>query len=59
MANIVWLPIADRLKSINNDERFYMEMITQGILEIQSGEVPTIIKAKLNSMLAKSEQESV
>jgi len=59
MANLLWLPIADRLKSINNEERFYMEMITQGILEIQSGEVPTIIKAKLNSMLAKSEQESV
>lgn len=56
MANIVWLPVADRLKNINNDERFYMEMITEGILEIQGGEVPTVIKAKLNSMLAKSEQ---
>ncbi|HTY37981.1 MAG TPA: MotA/TolQ/ExbB proton channel family protein [Bacteroidota bacterium] len=56
MANIVWLPVADRLKNINSAERFYMEMITEGILEIQSGEVPTVIKAKLNSMLAKSEQ---
>jgi chemotaxis protein MotA len=56
MANIVWLPIADRLKNINNEERFYMEVITEGILEIQGGEVPTVIKAKLNSMLAKSEQ---
>ena len=56
MANIIWLPIADKLKNINNEERFYMELITEGILAIQSGEVPTIIKAKLNSMLSKSEQ---
>lgn len=56
MANIIWLPIADKLKNINNEERFYMELITEGILAIQSGEVPTVIKAKLNSMLAKSDQ---
>ena len=56
MANIIWLPIADKLKNINDEERFYMELITEGILAIQSGEVPTVIKAKLNSMLAKSEQ---
>ena len=56
MANIVWLPIADKLKNINNQERFYMEMITEGVLAIQSGEIPTVIKAKLNSMLSKSEQ---
>ena len=56
MANIVWLPIADRLKNINGEERFYMEMITEGILAVQSGEVPTVIKTKLNSMMAKSEE---
>lgn len=56
MANIIWLPIADKLKNINNEERFYMELITEGVLAIQSGEVPTVIKAKLNSMLAKSDQ---
>ena len=58
MANIVWLPIADKLKNINNQERFHMEMITEGVLAIQSGEIPTVIKAKLNSMLAKAEQVS-
>jgi chemotaxis protein MotA len=56
MANIVWLPTADKLKNVNSEERFYMEIITEGILAIQSGEVPTVIKTKLNSMLAKSEQ---
>jgi chemotaxis protein MotA len=56
MANIVWLPTADKLKNINQEERFYMEMITEGILAIQSGEIPTVIRTKLNSMLAKSEQ---
>jgi chemotaxis protein MotA len=56
MANIVWLPTADKLKNVNNEERFFMELITEGILAIQSGEVPTVIRTKLNSMLAKSEQ---
>jgi chemotaxis protein MotA len=57
MANLVWLPIADKLKYIHNEEYFYMDMIVEGILAIQAGEVPSVIKAKLNSMLPAREQE--
>jgi chemotaxis protein MotA len=57
MANIVWLPIADKLKHIHNEEYFYMDMIVEGILAIQAGEVPSVIKAKLNSMLPATQQE--
>jgi chemotaxis protein MotA len=57
MANIVWLPIADKLKSIHNGEHLFMDMIVEGILAIQAGEVPSVIKAKLNSMLPSGEQE--
>lgn len=57
MANLVWLPIADKLKYIHNEEYFYMDMIVEGILAIQAGEVPSVIKAKLHSMLPAGEQE--
>jgi chemotaxis protein MotA len=57
MANIVWLPIADKLKSIQAEERLFMELITEGVLAIQDGEIPSVIKAKLNSMLPSKEQD--
>jgi len=56
MANIVWLPIADKLKHIHNEESLYMDMIVEGILSIQAGEIPSVIKARLNSMLPTGEQ---
>ncbi len=57
MANIVWLPIADKLKHIHNEEYLFMDMIVEGILSIQAGEIPSVIKAKLNSMLPIGEQQ--
>ena len=57
MANIVWLPVADKLKHIHKEEELFMDMIVEGILSIQAGEIPSVIKAKLNSMLPSGEQE--
>jgi chemotaxis protein MotA len=59
MANIVWLPIADKLKHIHNEEYLFMDMIVEGVLAIQAGEIPSVIKARLNSMLPAGEQEQV
>jgi chemotaxis protein MotA len=56
MANLVWLPIADKLKHIHEEEYLFMDLITEGILSIQAGEIPSVIKAKLNSMLPATEQ---
>jgi chemotaxis protein MotA len=58
MANIVWLPIADKLKYIHDQEYLFMDMIVEGVLSIQAGEVPSVIKAKLNSMLPSHQQET-
>ncbi len=52
MANIVWLPICDRLKSIHNEEKLLFEIISEGVCSIQSGDNPRIISVKLYSMLA-------
>ncbi|MBP7145897.1 MAG: MotA/TolQ/ExbB proton channel family protein [Acidobacteria bacterium] len=57
MANIVWLPIADKLKTIHGEESLSMEVVLEGVLSIQSGEAPAITKAKLQSMLPASQQE--
>jgi chemotaxis protein MotA len=51
MANIVWLPIADKLKFIHAEESLFMEMISEGVIAIQAGEIPSVVRAKLNSML--------
>ncbi len=58
MANIVWLPMADKLKHINHEEYLFMDVITEGVLSIQAGEIPSVIKARLNSMLPAGEQEA-
>jgi chemotaxis protein MotA len=57
MANLVWLPLADKLKHIQNEENLFTQMIVEGILSIQAGEIPSVIKARLNSMLPSGEQE--
>jgi len=56
MANIVWLPIADKLKSIHAEEEIFMEIVVEGTLSIQAGEIPSLIKAKLYTILPSSQQ---
>ncbi len=56
MANIVWLPIADKLKSIDDEEQLYMSLISEGVISIQEGEIPSIIRSKLNTMISSAEQ---
>jgi chemotaxis protein MotA len=57
MANIVWLPIHDKLRKIHDDEHLHLDVILEGVLGIQSGEVPNIIKAKLEAMIPACERE--
>lgn len=46
-ANIVFLPLAGRLKVRHSDETRQMELITEGILAIQAGLNPKIVKERL------------
>lgn len=59
MANIVWLPLADKLKTVNAQEQLYHEMIVEGVMALQAGEIPSVIRAKLKSMLSEEEQKAV
>ena len=51
-ANLVWIPFANKLKFKLRRETMLMEMILEGILSIQAGENPRVIKEKLMTFLA-------
>ena len=59
-ANLLWLPIATKLKMKDKAEVSAMEMVLDGILSIQAGENPSILKEKLKthvgSMLPSEEK---
>lgn len=59
MANLVWLPVHDKLRRIHDEEQLHLDLILEGVLSIQAGEVPNVIKAKLEAMLPEHERESV
>lgn len=50
-ANLLWLPIATKLKQKDKAEVAAMEMVLDGILSIQAGENPSILKEKLKTHL--------
>jgi chemotaxis protein MotA len=56
MANIVWLPIYDKLKRIHDEEHLHLDVILEGVLGIQAGEVPNVIQTRLEAMLPVSER---
>lgn len=59
MANIVWLPIADKLQTLHNREMYLLSVILDGVKSVQIGEVPTVIQNKLASAFPLSEQSRI
>lgn len=57
LANLVFLPIANKLKAKNSHEIFIKEMMLEGMLSIQAGENPRIIEEKLKAFLAPKIRE--
>src|SRR3546814_19032615 len=51
-ANVVLLPMATKLKAIAAEEQTTRETILEGILAIQAGDNPRIVREKLQSYLA-------
>ena len=46
-ANVVFLPMANRLKELSEEEMHFREMTLEGILGIQAGDNPRVIAEKL------------
>jgi chemotaxis protein MotA len=49
-ANLIFLPIASKIKSRSADEIQDLELLLQGILAIQNGEHPRIVRKKMDAL---------
>jgi len=54
-ANLIFLPIASKIKTRGEDEIQRMEMMLEGILSIQNGDHPVLVRRKLESFTADSD----
>ena len=50
-ANLVYLPIGDKLKVRHEEEQLYLDIALEGVISIQAGEIPRVIRTKLLSFL--------
>jgi len=52
MANLIFLPLAGKLKVRSEEEIMNKELVIEGIMAIQSGDNPRIVEEKLKSFLS-------
>jgi chemotaxis protein MotA len=55
-ANIVFLPIANKIKRVTESEIHHMGLLVEGIIAIQAGSNPRIIEEKLVAFLPQAER---
>ncbi len=51
LANLVFLPAADKLNFLNRHELLIMEIVVRGIMAIQAGDNPRVIEQKLSTFV--------
>ncbi|CAM2936695.1 flagellar motor protein [Paenibacillus sediminis] len=56
-ANLIFLPIASKIKERSQEELQHLEMILQGVLSVQNGENPILIRKKLMTFADKSPEK--
>jgi chemotaxis protein MotA len=57
-ANVVYLPIANRLKALSKQEVEMRTLTLEGILAVQAGDNPRVVAEKLGSFVPPAERES-
>ncbi|WP_232681096.1 flagellar motor protein [Nocardioides sp. R-C-SC26] len=55
-ANVIFLPISNRLKRLSELECVRMELVIEGVAAIQAGSNPRVIAQKLTSLLPAAQQ---
>ena len=58
LANLVYLPISDKLKAKHQDEAVYLEIISEGVVSLAMGDNPRVIRMKLLSFLLPDQRTS-
>lgn len=56
LANLIFMPIAKKLRVRNEEELLYKRIMIEGILAIQSGDNPKFLKEKLVTYLGEKER---
>ncbi len=56
MANVVFIPVAGKLKVRSKEEAFRKEMLIQGFIALLAGDDPHVMRDKLSSLLQPSER---
>jgi chemotaxis protein MotA len=57
-SNLLFLPIAGKLRLKSDEEVLIKQVMIEGILSIQAGENPRIVEEKLKSFLSPDEREA-
>lgn len=55
-ANLLWLPIGGKLQAKSHEEVAFRRMMMEGILSLQAGENPRIIKEKLSTFMSPADR---
>ncbi|HFE65157.1 motility protein A [candidate division KSB1 bacterium 4484_188] len=58
MANLIFLPLAGKLKERTKEEVHVRELIMEGILSIQSGDNPRLVEQKLKTFLPPKDRKA-
>ena len=58
LANLIFLPIAGKLKTRSASELTVKQLVIHGILSVQSGDNPRILEEKLHSFISPEERKS-
>jgi chemotaxis protein MotA len=58
LANLVWIPLATKIRERAGQELLLREIMIEGILSIQAGDNPRLLEEKLHAFLDPSERET-
>ncbi len=58
-ANLLFLPLGNKLKAISHEEVLVREIIMEGILAIQAGDNPRIVEEKLKAFLSPKIRKTI
>lgn len=56
-ANLLWLPIASKLKVRSQKQLLYKELALEGIMSLQSGEASSLMKEKMLAFIDEKERD--
>ncbi len=57
-ANLLWLPLAGKLKAKSEEEAQFRHLLLEGILALQAGENPRLVREKLSAFLPPKSRPS-